>query len=164
MKRIIGLLGTLMIHLAVAASFVSCPAPSKPRPQGEDGDKRNITFLELKKEVPREPHQSLPETAAPTLLPIEPPAVMYCEQGAESYEGVGIRYWSRNGVVLEAPPSYPGYQAGIRVGDIILTPNPPNVDGYMTFSVQQDRSVISLKIKVTTVCFNVQEEAEEERP
>lgn len=161
MKRIIGLTGTLTLHLAIlVASFGGCQTQAPQRGSGED---RNITFLELKKEEVRQVTQEVLQTETlPTIDPIKPPEVMYCDGEAQTYEGVGVRYWARNGVVMEAPTGYPAYQAGIRVGDIILTPNPPNIDGYMEFSIQQGRDVVKMKIKVTTVCFNVQPDEQDE--
>jgi hypothetical protein len=48
----------------------------------------------------------------------------------KSYRGIGLQF-DLDRVVTAAPRSYPAFQAGIRLGDIILNPDfEPNVDGY----------------------------------
>lgn len=75
-----------------------------------------------------------------------------CETG-KAYIGIGIQLNSYETVVV-APESYPAYQAGIRVGDLVLNPDvEPDFSGYETVDVQRQHRHHRVHIKTQWICL-----------
>jgi C-terminal processing protease CtpA/Prc len=69
------------------------------------------------------------------------------------YEGIGIRYnWAENDrLVIDAPPEFPAYKAGIRVGDTFM--GIKIADGIGTVRIISRGRDLTYKIKTTMICF-----------
>jgi len=92
---------------------------------------------------------SLPK--ANTLLDGEPDAPP-CGVG-KSYRGIGMQFNLRD-IVINAPQSYPAFQAGIRVGDIVIDPNiEPDGEGYETVNFIHSGKAHRLRIKTEWICL-----------
>ena len=81
-----------------------------------------------------------------------------CSGKDKDYRGIGIIYNPITGLILHAPTYYPAYQAGLRVGDMILSPDTPYTDEaytdiqYIRPNGDSIRQSI-LRIKIDNICF-----------
>src|SRR5271163_3064320 len=71
----------------------------------------------------------------------------------DQYEGVGVMYDRNTGRISEAPPSYPGYKAGLRVDDAFETYSMRiSSDHWMDADVSRMGRMKHYHIRTTTVC------------
>lgn len=76
-----------------------------------------------------------------------------CKSENEKYYGIGILHVQM--MVIQAPPEYPAYQAGIRVGDLITNLYHENGIDYLNVEVTRDNTaLVFLRIKKVQVCFD----------
>jgi hypothetical protein len=69
------------------------------------------------------------------------------------YVGIGVQY-SLEGVVLVAPQSYPAFQAGIRLGDVLSdTGMKPDPEGYFTVDFTRRGQAHRVRIKTKRICL-----------
>lgn len=86
-----------------------------------------------------------------------PTDLRMCSGKDKNYRGIGVIYNPVTGVILFAPAYYPAYQAGLREGDMILSPEAPYIDEYVNISYTRPdgnnmrQSV--LRIKTDTICI-----------
>lgn len=76
-----------------------------------------------------------------------------CNGKDKSYKGIGIIYNPGTHIITHAPEYYPGYKAGLRVGDFIVEPEVGPVGDYITFDVLRLREQFRLHIKTDNICF-----------
>jgi hypothetical protein len=79
-----------------------------------------------------------------------------CPKGLKSYSGIGVIYSWFEWQVLEVPRQFPAYQAGIRVGDLLLnvTPETKMTIGKPTL-VRTSRNGVEIDYTITPlkVCY-----------
>lgn len=94
---------------------------------------------------------NLPLPKAGTLLEAREGAPP-CTDG-KSYWGIGMQF-NLQGVVINAPASYPAFQAGMRLGDVVLDPDmQPDQQGYDTVEFSRSGRLHRLRIKAQWVCL-----------
>lgn len=148
-SRIAGISGTLIIHLSLLLSFIIIPAikktPLSPPPVTE----KEITVALL----PPTTHRSdiLPANGdTETVTQVDP---NICENQGKTYLGVGLRYSPFTNLIIHVPEFYPAYKAGMRVGDMLLDPDTPIVDGYLDIEVVRGYQQIHFRIKAEQICY-----------
>jgi len=78
-----------------------------------------------------------------------------CDSTKNLYDGVGFIYLPSTGQVLNAPTMLPAYQAGIRIGDLLLNDPDPDADGFESLVVLkfQASTPTTFHIKTIKICF-----------
>ena len=71
------------------------------------------------------------------------------------YDGVGFIYYESTGQVINAPTMLPAYQAGIRIGDLLLNNPDPDADGieHLVILKFQASTPVTFHIKTIKICF-----------
>jgi len=150
--RFIGISGTLIIHLSLLLQFIVIPSTKKPLSGGATGGKEIVVTL-----LPPTQHKSiiLPPDESPikVLSHIDPDI---CANKDNSYMGVGFRYSPFTNLVIDVPEYYPAYKAGIRVGDLLLDPDSPIVDGYLNIEIIRGYQQIHFRIKAEQICYGTE--------
>lgn len=76
---------------------------------------------------------------------------------SQIYEGIGYLFQPSTGTVINVPPGYPAYDAGIRLGDVIIeTQIEPDAEGYYHIRVRRHGIAAPLifHIKVQPICYD----------
>lgn len=77
-----------------------------------------------------------------------------CDAAGLNYTGIGITYSTFTQRIIDAPTSYPAYQAGIRANDTLVNPkSAPDAEGYVTVRIIRDDLEMVFKIKQTKICY-----------
>jgi hypothetical protein len=80
-----------------------------------------------------------------------------CTGKDENYKGIGIIVNPAldSGLIIEAPPFYPAYKAGMRVGDRIYDPyKAPDAGGVYHYLIQRpDFSRVVIHVRKEKICF-----------
>ncbi len=76
-----------------------------------------------------------------------------CNGKDKSYKGVGIIYNPGTHIITHAPEYYPGYKAGLRVGDFIVNPEQEAIDDYITFEILRPQEQVIIRIEIDNICF-----------
>ncbi len=78
-----------------------------------------------------------------------------CDGKDNTYIGAGIMIQPGTDLVTSAPPQYPAYKSGIRVGDKLVDPFGSDVmpDGYIDFTVLRGTELITFHIKAENICY-----------
>lgn len=76
-----------------------------------------------------------------------------CELADNTYIGVGIIFAPFNDTISYAPEQYPAHKAGIRVGDTILNPVEPIIDGYIKFEIMRGIERFVFNVKAEKICY-----------
>jgi hypothetical protein len=73
----------------------------------------------------------------------------------DSYEGIGVQFNSLTGIVSHVAPGAPAYNAGIRIGDELVTPlwNMKLIFGQvLTIVVLRNSKDLTFKVVVDRIC------------
>lgn len=71
-----------------------------------------------------------------------------------TYLGIGIMIQPGSDTVIAAPPQYPAYKAGMRIGDYIVNPwGVVIVDGYLDYDVRRSTEILKFHVKVENICY-----------
>jgi len=149
-SRTIGISGTLIIHLSLLLQFIVIPVLKKPPPPPPPGNQQEVEVTLL----PPVEHKSI------ILPPIDAPAEIIaqvdpdiCKNQSDSYMGVGFKYSPFTALIIHVPEYYPAYRAGIRLGDMILDPDTPIVNGYLDIEIMRGYQQMHFRIKAEKICF-----------
>ncbi len=75
-------------------------------------------------------------------------------KGGKFYGGVGIMHGNLDGMVTKAPKGYPAYEAGVRVGDILLTLDLKGEVGTpVVISVLREGKQLNFPAVRATICY-----------
>jgi hypothetical protein len=115
--------------------------------------------------LPREISKKTPVESKgtdPILPPVQTDRTI-CTGQDKNYEGVGIIYngdkEKGTGVIMLAPEYYPGYRAGLRVGDYIVNMPLFVQDGHIKFEIMRfagdgNSYRIVYNIKIERICYS----------
>jgi hypothetical protein len=139
MKRLLGTVGTITVHLSVLVPLFlhSCTHKSPPPKHPVEVQSGNARDMKLRGQ------QSLATGLA-------------C--GGETYKGVGIYVFPWDHRVLEVGPGTPAERAGIQQGDIILNdeellgPDRHEVGTVLSLQVKRGLVVSSIDVTVEIIC------------
>ena len=159
---IFAIVASAVIHFFVL--FYSTRIPLREPPKSNP-------IVETKKDTVKRmevrllPKEQAPETSA-IIAKNEPTTVSkksypidskICSGKDKNYKGIGIIYNPTTGVILHAPSYYPAYQAGLRIGDMILSPDTPYTSEYADIQYVRPNGdnmrQSTLRIKIDNICF-----------
>lgn len=156
--RLIGIVGTAMVHLAIVIPFFipACtykyPPPGHPPGEESKREEMLVNIMPFKSGDVEAVAPPNPDaiTAAEKVDP--------CPDKTKTYEGVGIIYDPNSFRVLKVPADLPAYRAGVRPGDLFLHPYPGGgtgiSDGYANFDFVRKGQQFSLRIKTEMICYD----------
>lgn len=155
-SRIVGIVGTLVIHLAVLLALqpASIPPPPPPPPGQPPGneeppEKHDRVKVRLLSKSKSDKEYFIAKNRGLNGRP--DPRI--CQAANEQYEGIGIIYSPWTSLVLSAPAEYPAYKAGMRVGDMLVDLKPDVVDGWLTHEVVRHDKRFKFRIHTDKICF-----------
>lgn len=73
-----------------------------------------------------------------------------------SYRGIGVMVNYGSQAITSAPDFYPGYRAGLRVGDVILNPyfnEQPDSQGWVVVRIERYDQRLEFRIKQEQICY-----------
>lgn len=77
-----------------------------------------------------------------------------CSATEDFYYGVGILSITGTGIIVQAPPTYPAYRAGVRVGDqLVEFHNVPGSEGIVYLTIIRDGAVKKFRMQKENICF-----------
>jgi hypothetical protein len=150
MIKIFAVIGSLLIHAAflliLASSWVTPPPPkSPPVPQ------LHANLLVPKKSTAQQIDKTPVDKHGRKVYKRDE---VICSNKDGTYVGVGIIIQPGADRIISAPEQYPGYIAGLRVGDYLVDPFSTHiVDGYLDFDVRRGIEVMQFHIKVENICY-----------
>jgi hypothetical protein len=148
-KRTLGILGTLIVHLVIPVYFL-WPPTMVPPPPPVPPDKGTIEVKLIPMSAVEEEKKKGPE---PGIDGSPDPRI--CAQVDSTYVGIGIIHSFSTQVVTSAPAGYPGYDAGIRVGDILITLEDDRANTkYVQVHIKRGDKQLWFRIKKDKICFN----------
>ena len=117
-----------------------------PETESATEDKKQQTIRMLKGDI------YYKDDTTPTLDEVD---AEICNGKSDTYVGAGIIIQPGSDLVTSAPPQYPAYKAGIRVGDKLIDPFGSDVmpDGYIDFTVLRNNELIKFHIKAEKICY-----------
>lgn len=154
MMQVAAAAGSLLVHLLVVFILLWQPKPA-PTIKQEVGGGAPIS-VELLPKLADEELKQLPQREEGT--PIQnPPEQKLCIGDAQSYVGIGIVYSTFSMRIIDAPESYPGYRAGLRVDDVLLIDPTEKEDravgSYVIYRVLRDNEQLTFRIKMEQICY-----------
>ncbi len=151
-SKVIGAAGTIFLHLLLVFAFLYNPPKYpdiQPVPEMKEPHRIEVRLIPIIE----------PTSNIETKIADEGKKVSYptddkiCGGKDKFYKGIGIIYNPGTHVITHAPEYYPGYKAGLRVGDFIRDPEAKEVDGFVEFEIFRDRGSLYFRIKADNICF-----------
>jgi len=134
----------LILCLAYHRSVLPPPHPPIP----VSGGSLDITLVPITPEIEKEIVSSQSEGSSSN------EETKFCNDKSIQYSGIGVTYSTSSWIIIEAPPSYPAYKAGIRKGDYFKNPGvQPDEDGYQDVYVERDNQELHFRIKEEKICY-----------
>lgn len=151
-RKISGVIFTVALHSLLLLSFLTFGA--KYPESSSDSTAEILELIEVQLIPITEPQ---PEVDAK--MEKEGKSAVYptdgriCNGKDKFYKGVGIIFNPGTNTIIHAPEYYPGYIAGLRVGDYIENTDLIEVDGYIDFDISRYSERLSFHIKADNICF-----------
>lgn len=151
MKRTLGAIGTVLLHIAIVAALlhITNKIGAPPGHLGRD-DLRLLDERKLK--AKGEPLITVPVKLAEFGKPasIDPPCL------GPSYRGIGIRRYF-GGAIFEVAPGSPAEQSGLRIGDVMLNDEILGPDRYpvgtkLVLRMERDGREFDAPIVIGEIC------------
>jgi hypothetical protein len=147
MQRRFGFIGSILLHGSIVLYLLWPRAqqvpPPKPLPQASE----ETTTVKLMSVADSDKAIALGNQAGG----IDPEI---CADRDQRYIGIGITFGFGTNLVLTAPPQYPAYRAGIRVGDMLEDPWAiTNTPAWITVKVTRHDKKLSFRVKPSDICF-----------
>jgi hypothetical protein len=154
MRRLVGVIGALLVHLFVVIPFFipSCTPMTPPPTAAPSQDNEVVVLIHPITKVPSDEEPPPPRNGQNGTWMGDD-----CPDKTKIYEGIGIIYDPSTGRVLQAPPSLPAYRAGVRVGDVFVNAYPGGSNGIHNgiaeFDFFRSATRFTLKIPTEKICF-----------
>lgn len=150
MKRTVGIIGTLIIHLALPV-YLLWPTKMYPVVPPSTSTTEHVVEVKL-----------LPMTAAEEAITVGDgpgingaPDPRICAGKHKTYTGIGIIHGMGSLRIDSAPATYPAYRAGLRVGDQIVEIYKEDGNSpYMRVQVLRDGRHFKFRIKMEQICYD----------
>jgi len=144
--KLSGVIGTLVVHASVLLLFISPSCTPKHPPSAAAEQRVSVNLLpppspaaHLSAEGPN-PGGGTPSDPCPA---------------EKQYEGIGILWMPGTRLIVKAPPGYPAYRAGIRVGDMLVNPDELYPRGnILEIDVFRHTTRLTFKVKLEKICFD----------
>ena len=151
MNRLLGILGTILVHLIFLLAILS---PSCQTKAGSPPPPPNIVEVRLipKPDPLKAPIEKVEQGDTPKEV-----AITNVEQecGEHTYEGVGMIWNESQRRVLSVGEGYPAHRAGIRQGDIIANPEGLTRDkSYMDIVVLRGNERLEFRVPIEKICYD----------
>lgn len=151
-SKVIGAAGTIFLHLLIVFVFLYNPPKfldMQPVPEMKEPHRIEVRLIPI-----IEPTlDTIIKTKEGDKKVSYPNDGKICGGKDKFYKGIGIIYNPGTHVITHAPEYYPGYIAGLRLGDIILDPDVPESNGYINFDILRSHERLSFRIKADNICF-----------
>lgn len=144
-KNIFGLIGTLMVHTTIMLLLLK-PTSSISTSAQLTVERNALVVVELLPSGDDQPYSTgYGKTISGTL----------CGPHEKTYVGIGIMYTTSTGQITDAPPFFPGYQSGLRIGDLVLGITKPDDYNIVRANILHFGAVRPdlYVIKATKICF-----------
>lgn len=152
MIKITGLVLSAILHLIIFAYvLLEQPAPTKPVSEINDIPVPGIIILKIIDMTPA-PISTVEVPADTSRIKYQTDLVI-CSGKDKTYLGIGFVYQPGSNMVTRVPPGLPAYDAGVRVGDYVLDPDAPIVDGHITIHIRRAFEFITFRIRAANICF-----------
>jgi hypothetical protein len=155
MKRVVGVIGTVLVHATVVLILL-WSSIIKSCGDGESSTPSQPPLLEVRLISKSSDDISIQSTLGKdSRMGMDGnPDPRICNDKDASYIGIGIIYSIFTAVVLSAPSDYPAYKAGIRVDDILLDPHTPaDKDGYVIYRILRGKDQLLFRVKQERICY-----------
>ena len=147
MKRTVGIIGTLVIHLALPIYLLWPRHPPPPPPASEIEHSVRVTLIPKISAAP-----AITEGDGPGINGAPDPRI--CAGRHKTYTGIGIIHGIGTLRIDSAPATYPAYKAGLRVGDqIVELYHEIGGSPYMRVHVTRNGQHLKFRIKVEPICY-----------
>jgi hypothetical protein len=149
--KTIGIIVSLMLHLFLLFILLWTPQMYEKLGNPKTESKPVEVTLKVMEHTPARPEQS--KNDLPANKPKYETDSVICSGKDKTYVGVGLVYQPGSNLVTRAPPGLPAYDAGVRIGDFILDPDAPMINGYITFNIRRSFTFLVFHIKADNICF-----------
>lgn len=160
MARLIGIFATVLLHLGALVYALWTVTPEQSI-QSMDGDNRII--VEDAKNSGEVQVRLITEAEADAAQQRSEPGIngapddRICDGKDHTYFGIGLLHVPFGMRIISAPSSYPAYQAGARVDDVIEELyRIPGTD-YMVLHVVRGEKHLQWRIRMKNICFKEQQ-------
>lgn len=153
-KRVIGIVGTVLIHIIVPIYLLWPKAQVPPQPPPPPPTSK-VVSVSL---IPQSSSEDSRKGNDPGVDGAPDPKI--CADKDPSYEGIGITHSFGTELVLTAPATYPAYKAGIRIGDMVVELYRIPSTNMMFVHVNRHGKHLKFKVKREKICFREEDEPE----
>jgi len=151
-SKVIGATGTILLHLLIVFAFLYNPPKYldiQPVPEMKEPHRIEVKLIPIIKPT----LDSIIKTKDNGKKVSYPTDSKICNGKDKFYKGIGVIYNPGTHIITHAPEYYPGYIAGLRVGDFIVDPESQEINGYITFDIMRSREQQQFHIKTDNICF-----------
>jgi membrane-associated protease RseP (regulator of RpoE activity) len=148
--KILGIMGSILVHLVILISIIRAPEsiPTRRLPLDEP-ESIQITLIPMPSVT-----ESKADNSDADLAATYPTDSSICAGQNKTYVGVGFIMSFGSDLIIHIPEFYPAYKAGMRLGDFILNPYEPIINGWIDFDVLRHTEKLHFHIKADNICFN----------
>jgi hypothetical protein len=139
----IAFVGSVAIHLAIFSAFSVIPTEKQP-PQSKQETVVTVSLVPLEDGSGDSQEEKLHTGYSNS--------VNGCKNDDVKYLGIGVKFdWQQ--IVTHAPVYYPGYRAGIRIGDQITNDEIGLThDGFVELDILRNGQQLKFRVKSEDIC------------
>lgn len=155
-ENINGLILSILLHCIIAFFIVSAGVKDEA---GQKKPKKESSYVDLvatESKQPKKSEQSKEnesEVAIKTSKASDPIQKEFCSSSDKNYKGIGMIFDDFSNIILTVPEYYPGYKAGLRIGDTILQDSVINTPDTLTLTVKRDNKELKFSISKEKICY-----------
>ena len=149
-KRMVGLVCSMFLHTSLFVYLIFPPLQIIPSQKQEQDEPKPVSVKLIPMEKPSEDADILKGNKDALSYPTDPEI---CSGLDKTYRGVGVMSTFGSNMIVYAPEFYPGYKAGLRIGDYIVN-DAREVNGYIDFEIRRGYTALFFHIKTDNICYN----------